>query len=292
MRVVVGLTGRNLLLFARDPLGILLSLLSASIVFLLYTFFLGNLQFASIIERAPTAHPGQVHGFVDAWMFGGIVALSTMTSPLGALSVFLEDAASNRFRDFLVSPIKRGQLVLGYLVAAFVTGVLITLVVLVTGLLYLATVSGVTLGVAEVVRSVGWIILSTAGFTALWAFIVSFLRTSASFSAVSTIVGTGVGFLAGAYIAVGLLPESIRSLVSALPFAQSAMLLRSEFTEAAASSLAGDAPTAINELNDFYGITLSVGSWGVPSWCAIGFLALLAVVCTLLATARIRGRIG
>lgn len=291
MRVILALTGRNLLLFARDPLRIFLALLSAFIVFLLYTFFLGNLQFASIIERSPTAAPGQVHGFVDAWMFAGMVALCTITAPLGALSVMLDDAASNRFRDFLVSPIKRGQLVLGYLSAAFVIGSLITLVMLVVALLYLSMVSGVTLGVPEVARSVGWILLSTATFTALWACVVSFLRTSGSFSAVSTIVGSASGFLAGAYISVGLLPESVRSIVSALPFAQSAMLLRSEFTHAAASRLTDDDPLAINRLNDFYGVTLSVGTWDVPAWSAIGLLALLAVGLTLLAAARIRSRI-
>lgn len=291
MRVVLALTGRNLLLFARDPLRIFLSLLSALIVFLLYTFFLGNLQFASIIERSPTADPGHVHGFVDAWMFAGIVALCTITAPLGALSVMLDDTSSDRFRDFLVSPIKRGQLVMGYLSAAFVIGSLITLVMLAIALLYLSTVSGVTLGVPEVARSVVFVLLSTATFTALWALVVSFLRTSGSFSAVSTIVGTVSGFLAGAFIALGLLPEAVRSIVSALPFAQAAMLLRSEFTSAAASTLADGDPTAIKRLNEFYGVTLSVGPWDVSSWSAVGLLAFLAIGFTLLAAARIRSRI-
>jgi multidrug/hemolysin transport system permease protein len=291
MHVILAITGRNLRIFFRDPLNIFFSLLSALIVFLLYTLFLGNLQVDSISGDNPAADPDQVRGFVDAWMFGGIVALSTMTTPLGALSVFMDDAASNRFRDFLVSPVKRAQLVLGYLVSAFTIGVLITVIVLIVALLYLWLISGVVLGVPEIASSLGWILLSTAGFTALWAFIVSFLRTTGAFSALSTIIGTVVGFVAGAYIAVGLFPDAVRATVSTLPFAQSAMLLREQFTHVALSDLVGGSQPAIDQLNEFYGITLTVGDWAVPLWYAIGLLVLMAVVFTALAAARIRRRI-
>ncbi len=161
----------------------------------------------------------------------------------------------------------------------------------VIALLYLWLLSGVVLGVAEIARSLGWVLLSTAGFTALWAFIVSFLRTTGAFSALSTIVGTAVGFVAGAYIALGLLPDAVRATVSALPFAQSAMLLRQEFTATALSELVGGNQSAIDELNEFYGITLSVGEWAVPLWYTVGVLVLMAVLFTALAAARIRRRI-
>jgi multidrug/hemolysin transport system permease protein len=291
MTVVLAITWRNLSLFLRDPLNIFFSLLGALIVFLLYTLFLGNLQVDSITESTSGADPSYVRGFVDAWMFGGIVALSTMTTPLGALSAFMDDAASNRFRDFLVSPIKRGQLVLGYLLAAFTIGVLITVVVLAVALVYLAAVSGVALGVPELATSIGLIVLSTAGFTALWAVVVSFLRTSGSFSALSTIVGTIVGFVAGAYIAVGLFPDAVRASISALPFAQSASLLRQEFTRESLSDLVGGNQAAIDQLQEFYGITLSVGDWAVPPWLSAALLAAMAVIFTTLAAARIRSRI-
>ncbi len=291
MNVVLTLTRRNLIVFVRDPLSILFSLLGPLILFLLYKLFLGELQVASIIGHAPDADLRQVHGFVDAWMFGGIVALSTMTTPLSALSVFMDDAGSNRFRDFLVSPINRRQLVLGYLLAAFTVGMVMTVLVLAIGLLYLGLVSGVVPGVPEVTSALGWVLLSTAAFTAMWALVVSFLRTNGAFSAVSTIVGTAVGFVAGAYIPLGLIPGAVRSTLSAFPFAQSAMLLRQSLAAHSLSSLVGSNATAIDTLNEFYGIDLTVAGWAVPTWYAIGVLGLVAVVFTVLAAARVRGRI-
>ena len=224
-------------------------------------------------------------------MFGGIVALSTMSTTLGALSVFVEDASTGRFRDFLVAPIRRSQLVLGYLLAAFVIGIVMTVIVLAVALAYLWLVSGVVLSPGHVAAAVGWMALSTAGFAALWAFVVSYLRTTGAFSAVATIVGTVSGFVAGAYIAVGLFPDTVRDVVSALPFAQSAMLLRQAFTEDQLSKVVGGNEQAIDQLSAFYGITLSVGDWTVPVWFAAGMLAVVAIVFTALAALRIRSRI-
>ncbi|MFV0434518.1 MAG: ABC transporter permease [Leucobacter sp.] len=291
MRNVLGVSGRNLRLFFRDPLNVFFSLLGALIIFVLYSLFLGNLQVLSITAAAPEADEHLVRGFVDAWMFGAVVALSTITTPLGALSVFVEDAATGRFRDFLVAPMRRMQLVLGYIGSAFVIGVIMTVVVFVVALLYLWLLSGVVLGPAEIARSLLWIVLSTAGFTALWSFVVSYLPSQGSFAALSTVVGTIAGFVAGAYIAVGLFPDAVRNVVSALPFAQSAMLLRQEFTGEALEKLMDGDQKAIDGINEFYGNTLHVGDWTVPVWVAVATLVAVAVVFSALAASRIRARI-
>jgi len=288
---VLAIAGRNLRLYARDPLNVFFSLLGALIVFLLYALFLGGLQTDSIADSVPGADEASVRGFVDSWMFAGVVTLTTVTTPLGALSTFVEDGATGRFRDFLVSPIRRGQLVLGYLLAAFAIGVVMSLIVLAIAAAYLWAFSGVVLSVGALLRSVGWIVLSAAAFAALWSFVISFVRTTGAFAALSTIIGTVSGFVAGAYIAVGLFPDAVRNAVSALPFAQSAMLLRRELTAATVSDLVGGSDEAAAQLDAFYGITLSVGDWEVPVGAAAGILAGIAVLFALLAAARIRRRI-
>lgn len=291
MGVTWAITRRNLTLFFRDPQNVFFSLLSALVVFVLYTLFLGNLMASQVAQAIPGAADSEVRGFIDAWMFAGIVSLSTLSTTLGAFSSFVEDASSGRFRDFLVSPIRRGQLVLGYMLAAFIVGVIITLIVFAVALIYLWLTSGVVLGIVEILRSIGWILLSTAGFTGLWALVVSFLRSTSAFSAVATIVGTVAGFVAGAYIAIGLFPSVVQSVVAALPFAQSAMLLRREFAAGPLSDLVGGNTAVIEQLEAFYGLSLHVGDWSVPVWFAAGVLAVMAVVFTALAAGRIRSRI-
>lgn len=292
MAVVLDLMGRNLRLFFRDRLNVFFSLLGALIVFLLYTLFLANLQTTSIAGAFPQADEGDVRAFVDSWMFGGIVAMTSITTSLGALGVFVEDGASGRFRDFLVSPIRRGQLVLGYLLSTVVVALIMTLIVLVVSLVYLFVVDGVALGVLDIAATLGWIVLACVAFAALWSFVASFVRTTGAFSALATIVGTVIGFLAGAFIAVGLFPEAVRNVVNALPFAQSAMLIRQEFTSGTLPALVGDQPEAIDALSAYYGITSFVGDWEVTTPVVAVILISSAVVFTVLAAWRIRARIA
>lgn len=291
MNVILDIMSRNLRLYFRDRLGVFFSLLAAIILFLLYTLFLGNLQTQGLEQAFPDAPDGAVKAFVDSWMFAGIVGITAVTTGLGAFSAFVEDGASGRFRDFLVSPITRSQLVLGYLLSSFVIALTMTLFVLVVSLLYLFFVDGLVLTAAQLALTVGYLALSCAAYAALSAFVVSFVRTTGAFSALSTIVGTVLGFLCGAYIPVGSLPDGVANVINALPFAQSSMIVRQQFTDTALNELAGDQAQAVDALRDAYGISASIGDWDVTVGYVVAVLAAMAVVFTTLAALRIRSRI-
>lgn len=291
MANVLAICRRNLLLYLRDPVGIFFSLLGALMVFLLYSLFLGNLQVQSVSANAPGVDAALVKQFVDSWMFGGIVAITAMTTPLGALSTFVEDGVSKRYQDFLVSPVSRGELALGYLASSFVIGAGMTTIVFVVSLLYLGLLSGLWLGIGAIATSFGWLLLSVAGFAALWSFLVSFIKTNGAFAAASTIIGTIAGFVSGSYVPVGLFPDAVREVVSALPFAHSAMLLRQSFVGETLADLFGGHADATFGMEIFFGIRLYVGDWEIPLWFAAGLLVVIAVLFAFLASRRIRHRI-
>ncbi|MFG6492502.1 ABC transporter permease [Microbacterium sp. P03] len=291
MRVVAGIVVRNLRLFFRDRLNVFFSLLGAIILFALYTLFLSNLQTTGLTESFPDAGEGAVKAFVDSWMFAGIVLITTVTTGLGALSVLVDDAQSGRFRDFLVSPIRRGQIVLGYLIAAVAVAVIMSLLVLALSVIYLGLVDGLWLGPAAVLRAAGLVTLFCFAFTSLSALVVSFVRTASAFSAMSTIIGTVLGFIAGAYIPVGSLPTTVGDVINALPFAQAGMLLRRVFTAESLTAVTGGEPASDEALRAVYGIDSIVGEWLVPTGVAIAVLVGITVVCTALSAMRIRARI-
>ena len=107
MRAVGSIVRRNLRLFFRDRMNVFFSLLGAIILFVLYTLFLARLQIDGLGETFPDATEQEIRAFVDSWMFAGIVMLTTITTGLGALASLVEDGESGRFRDFLVSPVRR-----------------------------------------------------------------------------------------------------------------------------------------------------------------------------------------
>lgn len=291
MTVVLAIVGRNLRLFFRDRLNVFFSLLGAVILFLLYTLFLGNLQTQGLADALPDASTGEVQAFVDSWMFAGIVLITTVTTGLGGLAVLVDDDQSGRFSDFLVTPLRRGQLVLGYLLSAVTVALVLSLFVLAISVVYLGVARGVWLSVPALVRSIGIVLLSCIAFTSLSALIVSFVRTSGAFSGLATIVGTILGFIAAAYIPIGVFPEAVASVVAALPFAQAGMLLRREFADGSLLAMTADVPEAREALRLQFGLDLRVGDWAVPGWVVLAILAAIAVACAALSARLTRSRI-
>ena len=210
---------------------------------------------------------------------------------LSGLAVLVDDDQSGRFRDFLVAPLRRGQLVLGYLLSAATVAILLSVVVLVLSILYLGLVRGAWLTAPAIGRSLLIVVLSCVAFTSLSALIVSFVRTNGAFSGLATIVGTVLGFIAAAYIPVGAFPDTVASVVATLPFAQAGMLLRREFSEETLAVITSGAPGAEEPLRAFYGLDLSIGDWAVPAWFVVVVLVVISLVCTVLSAVRIRGRI-
>lgn len=291
MSVVLAIVGRNLRIFFRDGLNVFFSLLGAVILFGLYTLFLGNLQTNDLAEALPGSTTEDVQAYVDSWMFAGIVLITTVTTGLGALAVVVDDDQSGRFRDFLVAPLRRGQLVLGYLLSAVVVAVLLSLLVLAISIAYLGLVRGTWLTLPAIGRIVAIVVLSCIAFTSISALIVSFVRTNGAFSGLATIVGTVLGFIAAAYIPIGAFPEAVASVVAALPFAQAGMLLRREFSDETLAVITAEAPGAEESLRAFYGLDLTVGDWSVPAPFVVALLVAITIVCTALSAVRIRSRI-
>ena len=291
MSVVTAIVARNLRLFFRDRLNVFFSLLGALILFALYTLFLGNLQTGSLASSLPGATEGEVQAFVDSWMFAGIVLITTVTTGLGGLAVLVDDDQSGRFRDFLVAPLRRSQLVLGYLLSAATVAVVLSVFVLAVSVVYLGALRGTWLSAPAIARSLAIVVLSCVAFTAFSAFIVSFVRTNGAFSGLATIVGTVLGFIAAAYIPIGVFPDAVATVVAALPFAQAGMLLRREFADGTLAVITADAPGAEESLRAMYGLDLQIGSWLVPSWFVVAMLCGITIVCAALSAGRTRRRI-
>lgn len=167
-----------------------------------------------------------------------------------------------------------------------------TTVVLIISLAYLYLVDGVSFGAGQIATVYGFLALSCLAFASLSAFVVSFVRTAGAYSALSTIVGTILGFLAGAYIPVGALPDGVRTVINALPFMQASIPVRQEMTADSLQAMAGDQPGAVVELQEIFGITASMGDWTITNSYVVLVLSVMTVVFTLLAAVQIRRRIA
>lgn len=263
MSTTGSLTLRNLKLFFRDRASVFFSLLSVIIIIALYGLFLGNIQVQEVNSKAGVNVP-QAAWLVNAWILAGILAVSTVTVSLGAYGTMVDDVHQGQIKDFFVAPLRRAQLVAGYMISSAVISAIMNVFAFIISEAYIALDGGQLLTPLQMVETLGILFLSIFSFSSLVCFITSFVKSPRAFGTLSTIVGTMIGFLTGIYVPIGILPDAIVTVMKFIPFTYSAVWLRQIFTAAPMESVFGHLPPGYESIGrhyaDSYGINLYFGS--------------------------------
>lgn len=120
---MLALTKRNILLYFRDKTTVFFSFLSVIILIALYVLFLGDMTAKSLPD-----FPAKKL-LLQSWFIAGILAVTSMTTTLGALGILVNDRASKISMDFNASPISKAKLVSSYVLSAVFIGVFMCLCV-------------------------------------------------------------------------------------------------------------------------------------------------------------------
>ena len=141
MKMYIGLTKRNLLVYLKDKQSIVFSLLTSMIVFALYLLFLKS-TFADAIESALNGFPfikekigaADIDMLTSILLLSGIVGSAMITVPYNCLQTVVNDRENNVDRDILATPIRRWQIVLSYFSASGLSAILMNGMILTVGL--------------------------------------------------------------------------------------------------------------------------------------------------------------
>ncbi len=258
---------RNLLVFFKDKASVFFSLLSVFIIIGMYALFLGDVW---------TSGMGDLPGarfVMDSWIVAGLIAVTSVTTTMGAFGTMVEDQSKKIVKDIRSSPLARTSIAGGYILSAFVIGVIMCLVALALCEVYILAGGGELLGGMQLIKVFGLILLSTFSNTALVLFFVSFFRSNNAFSIASTIIGTVIGFLTGIYIPIGQLPNGVQWVIKFFPPSHSALLLRQVIMEnALKSSFAGAPADVVESFKEVMGVTFKIGDTVVTPIMSIGIL--------------------
>lgn len=270
---MIAIAVRNLKVFFRDRTSVFFSLLAVFIIIGLYVLFLGDVWTGSMQNMTG------VRFLMDSWIMAGLLAVTSMTTTMGAFGIMVEDKAKKISKDFYSSPIKRSSLTSGYIVGSYIIGVIMTLITLVLAEIYIAANGGSIMSLTDSLKVIGLILLSTVTSTSLILFVVSFFKSSNAFATASTIIGTLIGFLTGIYLPVGQLPEAVQLVIKVFPVSHSAALIRQVMMEAPLSQTFAGAPAeSAEQFKQFMGVNLQFGDTNVSPVVSIGILILSAVV--------------
>ncbi|MGD9760876.1 MAG: ABC transporter permease [Candidatus Izemoplasmatales bacterium] len=220
--MILQLIKRNLKLYFRDKVSVFFSLLGVFIIIGLYVIFLGKMM----ISYTDDIIGVNSRFLMTSWIMAGVISVTTITTCNGAFGIMVEDTALNRMRDFKVSPIKRWQLVLSYVISAMIVGVVMSVLTLVLSELYIYIDGGSILSFSALMKVLGYIMLSVFSSSAFIFLIMSFIKSQNAFGTASSIIGTLIGFLTGIYIPIGNLPNGVQTIIKIFPLSHSGVLLR------------------------------------------------------------------
>ena len=277
MAILIQLILRNLRRYLRDRAAVFFSFLSVIIILALYILFLGKMQSDSLAREM-----GDIEGInwlVSAWIMAGILMVSTVTVPLGAIGNLIDDRADGLLNDFYTSPISRNTLALSYLISAWVIGLVMVLVNFVVGQIYVLSQGGELMSLMTTLKMLGLIIFSIMTFSSFFFYLAIFMKTRNAYGTLSTLVGTFIGFLGGIYIPIGVLGENVQTFMNALPTAHAVSIFRRVYMKGAVDYVFEGAPEGVYQAYaDTFGLNVIVGNFRFESWHMLLSMAVFMLV--------------
>ena len=207
---ICGLVKRNIKLFFKDKGLFFTSLITPLILLVLYATFLSNVYRDSFLMAIPSGAPVPPKDVMDAFVGGqlmsSLLAVSCVTVSFCSNMLMVQDKVSGAYKDFLITPVKRSALALGYYISTTLSTLIICVIALGACLIYMSVVGWCLSGVDVLLLLLDIFILTSFG-TALSSVINFFLSSQGQISAVGSIVSSCYGFICGAYMPLSSFSE-------------------------------------------------------------------------------------
>ena len=291
MRGFLGLTKRNLLLFFKDKQSIIFSLLTSMIVLALYLLFLKD-TFVNAMDSAMNQFPSlsslidknDKDMFANLILLTGILGSAMITVPYNCLITLVNDRENKVDYDILATPLKRGQIIFSYFVAAALSSVILTSVILAIGLGVIGLQGAIYLKVSEIVKAFGVVALGSISATSIFMIVILFFKSVSACGAFFGMLSAASGFIIGAYIPISQFSEAVQTVCNIFPASQITIVLRNVLIngllEHMNTSLAGvDHRMFVTIIKDLFSFKARLFDGYLDITQMLGYITLSILVC-------------
>ena len=267
LRAFKGMTVRNIKVYGKDRIALLLSLLTQLIVLGLFLLFIKtsimDMMNNSLGELKNLLSKSDTEAIVNAWLVAGVAGTSMVTASLNSLSVMVHDKMERIDYDYSAAAVKSGTVVMSYFTGAMLSAFATSAVLLTAGLGFIAVTGNFLYGFLDVLTIYATVFFGTVSSTMVLMLFVSLFKKDSSLSAFNILVAVAIGFVVGAYVPVGQFSQNMQTAVNLVPGAQITALLRNELMRPAidsADSILGgvDNHSFANSLNDLFALKLNI----------------------------------
>lgn len=294
MKNVFALTKRNCLLFVRNKSTFFFSLFSSLILIVLYFLFIAKLYSQGFNETAGLQlSSNQISALIYSQMIVGVLVINSASLSTGMFSIMASDIEKGKTEAFLITNLKKWELVLSYLFSAIIISYLINLLMFVISTIIIGIATGFWLGAGAFFSIFGALLIVTLISCAIMLLITVIARSSSAIGVINGILGTVIGFLCGIYMPFTNLGNGAKYVGSLLPFTHLTIWLKQIVLSNAFGQFG--VPTEIaNQMSDLWFSAGNIGLCGlnVPLWAMIIISSLFAVLCFVIALILIKKRIN
>ena len=277
MNGMFALAKRNTLCYFRDRAAVVFSLMGVLVVVMLYLLFLRNM----LIDSAADV-PG-ISSQVDAWVL-------SVTTSAGSLQTMIEDRANNRDRDVKVTPMSPMEIAGGYIISTAIVGMVMSIITFVISVAYLAA-TGCPLYTSGILMSLVLLVPSALSGSIIIYAITSFFKSTGAFSGFFTIVSVLIGFLAGIYMPMGVMPGAMQTIGSLVPASHMASLFRQNLGGASLDEIFNGAdPSMVTDFRTEMGYDLSIGGFDFTPELSILYVVAVTAVFFAIAVLNVKRR--
>lgn len=273
------LTLRNIKLYFKDKMTFLVSLITPLILLVLFIAFLKSTYEDSILSIIQGFDLDQslIDAFTGGWLFSSVLATSCITIAFCS-GMMVIDKINRANIDFMVSSVKKSTLQLSYVLANLFSTFIITFVLLIVGLIYLACV-GFYITFVDILLIVFGIIITSLFGTILANIIWTFTHSQGVVSGVCTLVSALYGFICGAYMPIRTMGQGMQYFVSLLPGTYATVLFRQGFLNSVLNRMRETLPQGmINGIASGFDVKMSFFGHDVSTLALILVISISTIV--------------
>lgn len=273
------LTLRNIKLYFKDKMTFLVSLITPLILLVLFIAFLKSTYEDSILSIIQGFDLDQslIDALTGGWLFSSVLATSCITIAFCS-GMMVIDKINRANIDFMVSPVKKSTLQLSYVLANLFSTFIITFVLLIVGLIYLACV-GFYITFVDILLIVFGIIITSLFGTILANIIWTFTHSQGVVSGVCTLVSALYGFICGAYMPIRAMGQGMQYFVSLLPGTYATVLFRQGFLNSVLNRMRETLPQGmINGIASGFDVKMSFFGHDVSTLALILVISISTIV--------------
>ena len=273
------LTLRNIKLYFKDKMTFLVSLITPLILLVLFIAFLKSTYEDSILSIIQGFDLDQslIDALTGGWLFSSVLATSCITIAFCS-GMMVIDKINRANIDFMVSPVKKSTLQLSYVLANLFSTFIITFVLLIVGLIYLACV-GFYITFVDILLIVFGIIITSLFGTILANIIWTFTHSQGVVSGVCTLVSALYGFICGAYMPISTMGQGMQYFVSLLPGTYATVLFRQGFLNSVLNRVRETLPQGmINGIASGFDVKMSFFGHDVSTLALILVISISTIV--------------